>query len=376
LQRIAAKPEYFELANAHYYLLDTPLPSAESRRINEAMIKLSFQLLEKMSSHFTVLNVAEKHDSNSSQISALNQLSSQLSTQSPKKKRLRRPRKTYFGADSIYESYIPCKVVKEKQINIHDNNQLQAGPLFPAGIIPPPAQDLEYSDSIPEMTHHDRGSLQWEDPNIDKLQPHWAAISNFDLNLRGKYGIRTFKKIFQYGSQLGPIYDKITHQILINLPVNNPSYYCEQRLHLYFKLWILFPALFLRLDSSIKVIKHRITRFRASDWQTLISELIKDLVDPEIVRDRVKKKYAGKIPIQNSKLEVRYNKALHHIHDDGNLSKAFKAITSPSTITTPTVESLATLEALHPKRLPENSIDPGDTNFGKSETALNVCTGS
>jgi hypothetical protein len=41
LQRIANKPEYFELESNHYYLLDTPLPTEESRRIDQATFDLA-----------------------------------------------------------------------------------------------------------------------------------------------------------------------------------------------------------------------------------------------------------------------------------------------------------------------------------------------
>jgi hypothetical protein len=240
LQRIANKPEYFELESNHYYLLDTPLPTEESRRIDQATFDLASQLFEFFTRHpastnnlsntLPTVTISDLHDEE--EIQSPHILCPQENSQTT---RFRSKRKTFFGPEAIYDSYIPSKGTRKSRKNRPKSpveDQSQEGPLFPAGIIPSPLK-TETQKHISEefispqvSTHHPSELQQWEDPDIDNLQPYWTAIQNFDLDMLGKYGVRTFKKLFQYGDQLCSIYNKITHNILINCPSNNPSQDC------------------------------------------------------------------------------------------------------------------------------------------------------
>ena len=94
----------------------------------------------------------------------------------------------------------------------------------------------------------------------------------------------------------------------------------------------------------------------------MLSDLRKDLTQPAVVAKDIKKKYKPVISDPNS-LDRRYRRALSHITEDGDISKAYQDITSPQTYTAPTKESVEYLQSLHPRQADANKVPAALRNY-------------
>ena len=196
-----------------------------------------------------------------------------------------------------------------------------------------------------------------DDPNIHALSPEWRAIRDFDVHLLSQHRLFTFKNVYHFGNQLCEAYGPIASGIENNLFDSNPTQYCEPRLSLWLRLKILFAPMLLRYNSSLNIIKARLQLFRTKQWATLLRDLSKDLRQPQLVQQKVTKKY-GKGTSDPSNLNYRYKLAEAYISEDGDISKAYNIITSPTKYDPPTAASVEYLRSLHPPQLPNNIVPP------------------
>ena len=148
------------------------------------------------------------------------------------------------------------------------------------------------------------------------------------------------------------IFNEIFSNIANNTSKLNPQNYNEEILSLWLKLLLLIPGMLFRQAASINIIKSRIILFKNGDWGALLEELRTDLISPK--QYKKSKKYEGNHSVTDS--DFRYKNAPKIITEDGDLSKAFQAIVSPTTISPPTTESVEYLKSLHPQRTEDNEI--------------------
>ena len=184
------------------------------------------------------------------------------------------------------------------------------------------------------------------------LQDNWQIIKDYDLTLLSRYRLFTYKKIYYFSDSLMSIFNEIFSNIANNTSKLNPQNYNEEVLSVWLKLLLLIPGMLFRQAASINIIKSRIILFKNGDWGALLEELRTDLISPK--QYKKSKKYEGNHSVTDS--DFRYKNAAKIITEDGDLSKAFQAIVSPTTISPPTTESVEYLKSLHPQRTEDNEI--------------------
>jgi hypothetical protein len=182
------------------------------------------------------------------------------------------------------------------------------------------------------------------------------------MQLLGRHQLLTFKKLQYFGSDLEPIFSQIMINVSANLIDADPAHYSEHKRDLWLRLSLLFVPMLLRFNASINILKPRIRLFNLKQWVVLLDDLRKDLLQPARVSKDLKKKYKPSRADPHS-LDSRYRRAHAHMTEDGDISKAYKAIVCPQSYTAPTQESVAYLRSLHPRQDAVNAVPAALRNY-------------
>ena len=420
--KIAKRPNYFQYQGGHYFLMESPSPSAEVKRLEEALLDMSSSILDLFTQNPALFEEASltrapqvldlcTPDRNSevieNQDEALpcnqpcppNKLSEsshrgrstlgEVSQTRPK--RIIIPNSNVYGKEYSHtlnerepRSFPPAgasrglkkKTVKRSSINFNlvgpansDLCRSQKDTYYS----PEEIKDILDDYLTAENSTFDCPFISLNGITFDTIPPHWKSIMNFDAALVfGRHEFSTFKKLHKIGLQLKPLFDQITKEIVQYSPAStSPDPF---KFDLSLKLWAIFPPLFLRIGKlkSVNSIKARIRQFKIGDWEGLINDLEFDLKNPTL--HSPKKQYKGNTSIKDATSQTRYTQAAKILHEDADIAKAFQTIVSPSQYSPVSTESIEILKSLHPQRKPENHIPGSLTTDESLEDFPDICS--
>jgi hypothetical protein len=264
----------FICINKHYFLAkdDNNRIKNETNMINEALTDLSNKILQKY--HLDNINTTYSNFSNFStnnpnnaSIYFNNKTNTNNSSYSKSYYHNNPHRHGRMAYTHLTPSYIPTSAITHTQLVTSYQTPSKN-----------PTDSSNFNLSSPPLSQASNSSFPLKfsipSPIISNLQPFWQSIQDFDLELLGKFQIKTFKKMFGYQKSISHLFSQIIHLVISNSFHKNPNNYNSNIFDLYLKLKLLFFPMILHIDHTPNSIKKRIKLFQTFDWQILLDDFL------------------------------------------------------------------------------------------------------